>query len=54
MALQYIIINFIHRKVEKENTNIYNIHKYSVSNNMKKNENKEKKLVTEHGIENQF
>ena len=29
------IINFIHHKVEKENI-IYNINKYSISNNVKK------------------
>ena len=37
----YFIINFIHRKVKKEEINIYNIHKYSISSNMKKKKNKE-------------
>jgi len=38
----FLIINFIHRKVEKEKCEyIYNIHKYSISNNMKKTKKNE-------------
>jgi len=48
-------ISFIHRKVEKERKikNIYNTHKYSISNNMNK-EKRSRKLVTKHSIKDQL
>jgi len=33
---------------------MYNIHKYSISNKMKKEKNKKRKLMTKHGIKDQL
>ena len=37
-----------------KNINIYNIHKYSISNNMKKEKKQKRTLMTKHGIKDQL